>query len=341
MAPSSIQDLFDVDNLTSKSITKPAPTHQPTAPDCELFRHLVPLVLSGKTVHLNAAFMPPSNLIALNHPSPKAHWKEDIEAVRVLLGRYINTELEASDEASQAFGGDNVVTLNCEHPNQAFPWLTLRSTGLEVRLVPTDTENPVAADAATFVPFRNNVAGVCAAFRHKGIHVLADLTQQVGFTAVDVKALGVSAAAFSLHKGLNSPTGFAALYVDTNVIKKIDPIPSIIGYGGVSSVGDSEDFTVPEGPVIFHPTAKQYEHANMSLISAVAAGTFLQFDLDVMEPKTLEDRLYSLGDTLRQSCADLGVSVVGPSERRHHAPHLHVLHLQDRRWIDRLEAAGI
>ncbi|KAK1624792.1 pyridoxal phosphate-dependent transferase [Colletotrichum phormii] len=384
MAPSSTQDLFDVEHLTSKSITKPAPTHQPTAPDFELFRHLVPLVSSGKTVHLNAAFMPPSNLIvnealsrfcseALHHPSPKAHWKEDVEAVRVLLGRYINTEpstiafVRDTTEGLGSFvrglkfqSGDNVVILDCEHPNQSFAWLTLRSTGLEVRLVPTDPENPVAADAATFAPFvdertraiglssimfytgqRSDVADVCAAFRHRGIHVLADLTQQVGFAAVDVKALGVSAAAFSLHKGLNSPTGFAALYVDTNVVQEMDPIPPVVGYGGVSSVGDSEDFTVPEGPVIFHPTAKRYEHANMSFISAVAARAFLQFYLDVMGPKNLEDRLYRLGDTLRQSCADLGVGVVGPSERRHHAPHLHVLRLQDRGWIDRLEAAGI
>ncbi|KXH47352.1 hypothetical protein CSIM01_05289 [Colletotrichum simmondsii] len=384
MAPSSTQDLFDVEHLTSKSIEKPLTTHRHTAPDFELLRHLVPLVSSGKTTHLNAAFMPPSNLIvnealsrfcseALNQSSPKTRWKEDVEAVRELLGRYINTDpstIAFVRDTTEGLGsfirglkfqpGDNVVILDCEHPNQAFAWLTLRSVGLEVRLVPTDPENPVAADAETFAPYvdertkaiglssimfhtgqRNDVAIICAAFRPRGIHVLADLTQQVGFAAVDVKALGVSAAAFSLHKGLNSPTGFAALYVDTQVIQEMDPVPPIVGYGGVSSVGDSEDFAVPEGPVVFHPTAKRYEHANMSFISAVAARAFLQFYLEVMGPRNLEQRLYSLGDALRQSCAELGVGVVGPSERKHHAPHLHVLRLQDSRWSERLKAAGI
>ncbi|KAK1478572.1 hypothetical protein CCUS01_04918 [Colletotrichum cuscutae] len=384
MAPSSTQDLFDAEHPTSKSIDKTASAHQYTAPDFELFRHLVPLVSSGKATHLNAAFMPPSNLIvnealsrfcseALHQPSPKSRWKEDVEAVRELLGRYINTDpstIAFVRDTTEGLGsfirglkflpGDNVVILDCEHPNQAFAWLTLRSTGLEVRLVPTDPENPVAADAKTFAPYvdertraiglssimfhtgqRNDVADVCGAFRHRGIHVLADLTQQVGFAAVDVEELGVSAAAFSLHKGLNSPTGFAALYVDTQVIHEMDPVPPIVGYGGVSSVGDSEDFAVPEGPVVFHPTAKRYEHANMSFISAVAARAFLQFYLEVMGPRNLEQRLYSLGDALRQSCAELGVGVVGPSERKHHAPHLHVLRLQDPRWPERLEAAGI
>ncbi|KXH42114.1 hypothetical protein CNYM01_05773 [Colletotrichum nymphaeae SA-01] len=384
MAPSSTQDLFDVEHTTSKSIDKPSSAHQPSAPDFELFRHLVPLVSSSKTTHLNAAFMPPSNLIvnealsrfcseALHQASPKSRWKEDVEAVRELLGRYINTDpstIAFVRDTTEGLGsfirglnfqpGDNVVILDCEHPNQAFAWLTLRSAGLEVRLVPTDPENPAAADASTFGPFvdertraiglssimfhtgqRNDVADVCAAFRHRGIHVLADLTQQVGFAAVDVKELGVSAAAFSLHKGLNSPTGFAALYVDTKVIQDMDPVPPIVGYGGVSSVGDSEDFAVPEGPVIFHPTARRYEHANMSFISAVAARAFIQFYLEVMGPRNLEQRMYSLGDALRQSCAELGVGVVGPSERKHHAPHLHVLRLQDPRWSERLEVAGI
>ncbi|KAK1707231.1 pyridoxal phosphate-dependent transferase [Colletotrichum lupini] len=384
MAPSSTQDLFDAEHPTFKSIDKTSSAHQHTAPDFELFRHLVPLVSSGKTTHLNAAFMPPSNLIvnealsrfcseALHQPSPKSRWKEDVEAVRELLGRYINTDpstIAFVRDTTEGLGsfirglkfqpGDNVVILDCEHPNQAFAWLTLRSAGLEVRLVPTDPENPVAADAKTFAPYvdertraiglssimfhtgqRNDVADVCGAFRHRGIHVLADLTQQVGFAAVDVEELGVSAAAFSLHKGLNSPTGFAALYVDTQVIHEMDPVPPIVGYGGVSSVGDSEDFAVPEGPVVFHPTAKRYEHANMSFISAVAARAFLQFYLEVMGPRNLEQRLYSLGDALRQSCAEMGVGVVGPSERKHHAPHLHVLRLQDPRWPERLEAAGI
>lgn len=384
MAPSSTQDLFDVERPASKSTAKTFSTHQPTAPDFELFRHLVPLVSSGKTTHLNAAFMPPSNLIvneaisrfcseALHSPSPKPRWKEDVEAVRELLGRYINTDpstIAFVRDTTEGLGsfirgltfqpGDNIVILDCEHPNQAFAWLTLRSAGLEVRLVPTDPENPVAADANTFAPYvdektraiglssimfhtgqRNDVADVCAAFRHRGIHVLADLTQQVGFAAVDVKALGVSAAAFSLHKGLNSPTGFAALYVDTNIILEMDPVPPIVGYSGVSSVGESEDFTVPQGPVIFHPTARRYEHANMSFISAVAARAFLQFYFGVMGPKNLERHLYNLGDALRQSCAKLGVGVIGPSERRHHAPHLHVLRLQDPRWSKRLETSGI
>ncbi|GKT51152.1 uncharacterized protein ColSpa_11333 [Colletotrichum spaethianum] len=310
---------------------------------------------------------------ALHHPSPKACWKEDVEAVRDLLARYIHADpltIAFVRDTTEGLGsfirgleftpGDNVVMLDCEHPNQAFAWMALRPSGLGVRLVPTDAENPTAADAHTFAPYVdertkaiglssimfhsgqwNDVASVCAAYRPRGIHVLADLTQQVGFADVDVRGLGVSAAAFSLHKGLNTPTGLAALYVDTQFITEVDPIPPIVGYGGVSSNGDSEDFMVPQGPVLFHPTARRYEHANMSFVSAVAARAFLQFYLEVMGPKNVENHLYSLGDALRSACEGLGVGVVGPSERERHAPHLHVLRLRDPRWFGHLKAAGI
>ncbi|KAL3297326.1 TEA1-TY1 enhancer activator [Colletotrichum asianum] len=324
MAPSSVQDLFDAEPMTATKVRNGSVAavsyHKG---NFEIFRRLVPLASDGKITHLNAGFMPPSNLIvdeairrfcseSLHHPSPKACWRQDVEAVRQLLARYINTDpssIAFVRDTTEGLGsfihglkfepGDNVVILDCEHPNQAFGWMALRPLGLEVRLVPTDPERPVAANAQTFVPYVdertkaigsssimfhsgqwNDIADVCSVYRPMGIHILADLTQQVGFADVDVQALGVSAAAFSLHKGLNTPTGFAALYVDSAVIEELDPTPPLVGYGGVASVSDSEDFMIPEGPIVFHQTARRYEHANMSFISAVAARAFLQFYLE-------------------------------------------------------------
>jgi selenocysteine lyase/cysteine desulfurase len=58
----------------------------------------------------------------------------------------------------------------------------------------------------------------------------------VGFAIVDVQNLEVSAAAFSLHKGFQCPTGLAALYIDSKVIKDVNVTPPIVGYGTVSNV---------------------------------------------------------------------------------------------------------
>lgn len=313
---------------------------------------------------------------ALYDPHPKPQWQSAVEDTRALIGRYINADpssIAFTRDTTEGLGyfirslkfepGDNVVVLDTEHPNHVYGWMTLRKAGLEVRQVPTipeaqKTGNVTAANAETFAPYVddrtraiglssimfhsgqwNDVAGICKTFRPRGIHVLADLTQQVGFAEVDVQAMGISAAAFSLHKGLNCPTGFAALYVHPDYIKQHDPAPPIAGYGAVSNV--RSDLLVPSEEVVYHSTARRYEHLNLSLVATAAAKAFLTFYLDSMVPRRVQEHLYHLGDMLREECEALGVSIAGPSTRKEHAPHLYILNLHDSRWMDLLMENGV
>ncbi|VUC31690.1 unnamed protein product [Clonostachys rosea] len=382
MVPATITRQFST-NVEKQAIgLRSSPNPLPTiGNDFEVYRRLVPLVLSGTTIHLNAGFMPPSNLIvhqalsqfnneALNHPSPKPEWKKTVEEARKLVGRYIQTDpsnIAFVRDTTEGLGsfmhgldfepGDNVVILDCEHPNQMYGWLSMRDRGLEVRLVPTHSDKPFAANASTFAPYvndrtraiglssvmfhngqLNDIADICTTYRPRGIHVLGDLTQQVGFTDINVESLGVSAAAFSLHKGLNTPTGFAVLYVDPKVISAIDPVPPLVSYGGVTTTEDAE---VSDATIQFHPNARRYEHTNMSFSSAVCARAFLEFYLDFMGPKNVEKHLYELGDALREVCRDLDIGILGPEERENHSPHLYVLRLHDGRWGSYLRKGGV
>ncbi|KAL9574054.1 hypothetical protein ACKAV7_001830 [Fusarium commune] len=313
---------------------------------------------------------------ALYNPLPKPTWQATMQDARRLLARYINTEssnVAFTRDTTEALGsiirglhfkpGDNVVLLDTEHPNHSYQWMSLRSVGLQVRQVPTieaDKKNGKvrAANAETFASYVddrtiaiglssvmfhsgqwNDVKDICSTFRPRGIHVIADITQQVGFATVDVKALGVSAAAFSLHKGLHCPTGLAALYVDPDVIKTVDPTPPIVGYGAVSNV--RVDLLVPDDTIIYHPSAQRYDHLNLSLISGAVAKAYLSFYLDVLGPQRVESHLYSLGDILQEECKNLGINIVGPDNRKEHAPHLYILDLHDERWMPHLRDNGI
>ncbi|RSM05557.1 hypothetical protein CDV31_009548 [Fusarium ambrosium] len=380
MAPISTQSFSEEAVPVAK---QPKPTSaSPTSDKFEIFRRLVPLVADENITHLNAGFMPPSNLVVheaignfcsewLHHLSPKPFWKSTVEDARSLLGRYICTDpknISFTRDTTEGMGyfmhslrlqpGDNVVILGCEHPNQAYGWLSLRSQGIEVRQVPTDAGNKdfsTFANAATFEPYvdertrcigissimfhsgqRNDVADICAKYRPRGIHILADLTQQVGFANVDVEALGVTAAAFSLHKGLNCPLGFAALYVSQDFIDSNDPVPPIVGYGSLEF--PSEDFLISDDPIAFHPSARRYDHANLNLLGATAAKASLQFYLDMMGPDDVEEHLYSLGDALREKCNAIGVELAGPPKREHHAPHLYILKLHSDEWASHFKA---
>ncbi|KAF7557713.1 hypothetical protein G7Z17_g435 [Cylindrodendrum hubeiense] len=313
---------------------------------------------------------------ALYKKRPKPTWQVAVEETRKLVGRYINTDpstIAFTRDTTEGLNnfvrglhfqpGDNVVILDSEHPNHAYAWMSLREAGLEVRQIPTipeadKTGQVTAANAATFAPYVddrtraigissimfhsgqwNDVADICAAYRPRGIHVVVDATQQVGFASIDVKAMGVSAAAFGMHKGLHCPTGLAVLYVNTNVITDENPTPPIVGYGAVSNV--RADLLVPDDPILYHPNARRYEHLNVSLIAIAAAKAYLAFYLDTIGPREVEEHLFSLGDALRQECKRLSVGVVGPETRKEHAPHLYILDLHNPGWMEHLEERGI
>lgn len=339
----------------------------------------------------------------LHDPDPKPSFQADTEETRALVARYINAASPSSiaftRDTTEALGnfirsvpfqpGDNVVILDTEHPNHAYGWLSLRDQGLEVRQVDTlssiqATGKVEAANADTFSDLvdsrtraigissimfhsgqRNDISGICARYRPRGIHVLVDMTQQVGFCAVDVQKLGrVSAAGFSFHKGLNCPTGLGVLYVDPELFASPSRseggrfgtdnpglstsgndgpeslrTPPIVGYGAV--LNSRADLLAPPDEITYHPSAKRFEHLNLGFINVAAAKAYLTFYLDTLNPKDLEDYLYGLGDELREGCHKVGVRVVGPTERESHAPHLYILDLHAEAWKPYLRKKGV
>lgn len=310
---------------------------------------------------------------ALHDIRPKAKWQANTEAARELVAKYLKTSpssIAFTRDTTEALGGfirsvpfspgDNVVVLDTEHPNHVYGWLALRDSGLEIRQVPTikETGEVQAATAETFAPYVdektvaiglssvmfhsgqwNDVKNICDTYRPHGIHVLADVTQQVGFADIDVKELGVSAAAFSLHKGLNTPIGFAVLYVDETVISQINPTPPIVGFGAVHNT--RPDLLVPGDKVVYHPGTRRYEHLNLNFAAATVARAWLEFYLDTLGPKEVEAHLYSLGDALRAEAKKLGVRIVGPEDRKHHAPHLYILSLNKPGWMEHFDKHGV
>ncbi|KAI6080993.1 PLP-dependent transferase [Hypoxylon rubiginosum] len=297
-------------------------------------------------------------------------WQNTREEARRLVARCINAEdpstVAFTRDTTEGLGsfirsfkferGDNVVILDTEHPNMVYGFLALRDAGLEVRQVPTVAEaertgRVDAIDAETLRPYvdertrviglstisfdsgqRHDIAGICAAYRPRGIHVLADLTQHVGFAALDVQALGISAGAFSLHKGLNCPTGLGALYISPKTFAELDdPVPPIVSMAAAKNI--REDLLVRgDEPVDFYPDARRFDHANMSLVAVTAAEAYTRFYLDVLGPADLEAHLYNLTSALAKESERLGIPVVGPKERGHRAPHICVLGLDPGEW---------
>ncbi|KAI4861149.1 PLP-dependent transferase [Hypoxylon rubiginosum] len=298
-------------------------------------------------------------------------WQRTREEARRLVARCIGAEepstVAFTRDTTEGLGlfirsfrferGDNVVIVDTEHPNMVYGFLALRdAAGLEVRQVPTVAEAERAGrvdaiDADALRPYvdgrtraigissmsfdsgqRHDVAGICAAFRPRGIHVLADLTQHVGFAPLDVRAMGISAGAFSLHKGLNCPTGLGALYISPAAFAELgDPTPPIVSMAAARNI--REDLLVRgDEPVDFFPDARRFEHANMSLVAVTAAEAFVRFYLEVLGPADVEAHLYGLTSALARESERLGIPVVGPGQRDRRAPHICVLGVDPGEW---------
>ncbi|XXH01226.1 hypothetical protein Hte_007580 [Hypoxylon texense] len=264
--------------------------------------------------------------------------------------------------------GDNAVIIDTEHPNMVYGFLALRGAGLEVRQVPTaggeeekGRTGPIdAVDAETLRPYvdertrviglssmsfdsgqHHDIAGICAAFRPREIHVLVDLTQQVGFAPLDVQALGISAGAFSLHKGLHCPTGLGALYVSPKAFAELggDPVPPIVSMAAARNL--REDLLVrADEPVDWYPDARRFEHANVSLVAVAAAEAYARFYLDVLGPADVAAHLYGLTDALAREAGRLGIPVVGPGRRGRRAPHICVLGVDPGKWGPYFKGVG-
>ncbi|OTB02443.1 hypothetical protein M426DRAFT_197746 [Hypoxylon sp. CI-4A] len=314
---------------------------------------------------------------ALYSDYPHPQWRETREEARALIARLINAEtpetIAFTRDTTEGLGsvirslrferGDNVVVVDTEHPNQVYAWLALRDAGLEVRFVPTIAQAEEvgfidAVDADTLRPYvdkrtraiglssvsfdsgqRNDVAGISAAFRPAGIHILIDAAQHVANAQLDVQADGVSAAVFTLHKAMNCPTGIGALYVAPEAHADLVSVPPIVSMQGVRNM--SENLVVkPDEPVEYYTDARRFEHANMSLVGVVAAAAFARVFIEVLGPADVEAWLYYLTELLRAECERLGVRVLGPREKSRRAPHIVILDLDTKVWAAHLRDYG-
>jgi cysteine desulfurase len=130
----------------------------------------------------------------------------------------------------RARGGRHLLTTPIEHSSILAPLRALaEESGFEVETLPVDDAGRVEPaefrarlrddTALACIGLANNEIGTlqpvarCAEYaREKGVPLHTDAVQALGKIPIDVRALGISSAAFSAHK-LGGPMGIGALYV--------------------------------------------------------------------------------------------------------------------------------
>jgi cysteine desulfurase/selenocysteine lyase len=147
--------------------------------------------------------------------------------------------------------GDRIVTTLLEHHSNLLPWIRLKETGVDLRIIkPDKTGNIDLADyekaiakgtrlvavsqlsnaLGTVLPVKE-ISKIC---RERGAVLLVDAAQSVPHMSVDVADIDCDFLCFSGHKML-APMGTGVLWIKTE--GEVEPL--LVGGGMVKDVGDN------------------------------------------------------------------------------------------------------
>lgn len=222
--------------------------------------------------------------------------------------------------------GDNLVTADVEFPANVYPWLRLRSRGVEVRMVRAkDGRIPCedlfrACDARTRLValssvefangYRNDLPRIGAFCRRQGLFFCVDGIQSAGVLPMDVKAFGIDALAADGHKWMLAPEGVGGLFIDRDVMEMIEPV--VLGWHSVRNRFDFENVDLT-----LAPDARRFEPGSFNTAGLAAFGASLRLLLSVGIDRIWE-RVHALTEEAVAAAERAGYEVLsprGPEER--------------------------
>jgi selenocysteine lyase/cysteine desulfurase len=197
--------------------------------------------------------------------------------------------------------GDNVVLAAEEYPSNQYPWLNLKSHGVEVRShssrgsrvdiddVRAATDGRTRVVAASFVQyasgFRANLDDLGEFCRSRGIFFFVDAIQGLGVFPLDVQRTPIDALSADGHKWLLGPEGAGIAYVRREWIDRLRPV----GVGAHSVVRPHDYAHIDYAP---KPHAGRYEGGALNVGGVWAMGAslnmLLEAGIDAVSRRVLE-----------------------------------------------------
>ncbi|MET4098263.1 cysteine desulfurase/selenocysteine lyase [Agrococcus sp. UYP10] len=225
----------------------------------------------------------------------------------------------AVDPALRIRAGDEILVTEAEHHANLLPWQRLADeTGATLRWIEVDDDGVWTAEAAlaaitertrvVAVAHVSNVTGliapvdeIVAAAHAVGALVVLDACQSVPHRPVDMRALGVDAAAFSAHKMLG-PGGIGVLYLAEALGAALPP----------ARLGGSMITTVTMTEREFLPAPQRFEAGTQPVSAIVGLAAAVDY-LERVGMAAIEAHELALGERLASGAASIeGVRLVGP-----------------------------
>jgi cysteine desulfurase/selenocysteine lyase len=248
--------------------------------------------------------------------------------------------------------GNSVVVPAFDFPSNIYPWMHLKTKGVELRRIrPRNGQITVedllaACDSSTrviavsLVQFSNgsriDIGELGEVCRSRGILLVVDGMQAVGWANINVHALPIDAMSLQSYKWLLGPFAVGWLYVRRELIDRIEPLAV-----GSRSMTPQESFL--DHRFEFSPTATRYESGVLNIHGVLGAGASIDL-LRRIGMSAIETRVLSLADHLADGLVAKNCTIdPAPENRRERSPIVAFRHpLVDARTCHRrLTEAGV
>jgi selenocysteine lyase/cysteine desulfurase len=265
-------------------------------------------------------------------------WSQGVEACRSSAAKLINADrsevalvhstTEGLSLVAEGFPwreGDNVVTLDNEFPSNQYPWLNLKTRGVETRRVAApdgrvDLDQVAnACDGRTRIVsvswvgyasgWRADLDELAALVHDKRALLCVDAIQGLGVFPLDVHATPIDFLAADGHKWLLGPEGAGLFFLRSEHLDRLRPIGV-----GWHSVAHSSDYGRIE--LEFKPSADRFEGGSQNMVGFLGLGASLELLLEYGTP-AIAQRILEVTDLACQRLQAAGATIASHREGAH------------------------
>lgn len=271
-----------------------------------------------------------------------------VDADKVALVSNASEALHRLAESIPWRAGANVVSCDLEFPSVTLPLVSLRSAGVEMRVVENRKWLVTVADIAEHVDentqaivlshvsyksgSRFDIAELAKVARRVGALLIVDVTQSLGVVPVDAAEADYVVA--STYKWLLGPHGLGVLYARDAVGSPAQP--SHVGWRSVQDMFAADRFERLD----LWPDARRWELGYPSFPSIYLLEKSLRY-LNGFDPAAIEAHVHRLGTTLLEGAKRLGMVPMTPDEPSLRAGNIAILADEPIKLAEDLAERGV
>ena len=268
-----------------------------------------------------------------------AAWLINAEESEIALAESTTRGMTIAADAIPLTKGDRVLLCDMEYPAVALPWVQKQRTGAELDVVPnhggqvrvedfeariTPRTRVIAVSSVQWTSgFRCDLGALSRLCRDRDIFLVVDAVQQLGAIPLDVKTTPADFIACGGHKWLNSPFGAGFLYVNRDILPRLNPLTAGL-MGTVPPAGGWGMYLEsPDARAVrdygFLDEARRFEvGGTTNFAGAGALGASLSLIRDLGK-EAVAEQVHSLTDHLISELKRIGVRIVADVGREQRA----------------------